>query len=91
MNGENMRTKPATGHHHGSLKGKFMIVHDDDHEHFRTGEIIAEVGQGLYYLVLFDQEPPRAMKLCGLDEMTHECEDCGTRAWLFFDTRQRGG
>jgi hypothetical protein len=74
---------------HSNLVGMFLILNSTDHEHYRTGQITATVGD--CYLVQFDPleetHPPLPMELYTLDELSKTCENCGEKVANLFKTR----
>jgi hypothetical protein len=71
------------------LVGLFLVLDSVDHEHYRTGEIIAAVDSS--FLVEFDKieagQPPPPMELVTLEELTSACQDCGAKRGNLFRSR----
>ena len=76
-------------HQHSDLVGMFLVLDSTDHEHYRTGEITAAVGN--CFLIQFDKltadqvSPP--MELCTLEELSGSCQSCGQKRASLFKTR----
>jgi hypothetical protein len=73
------------------LVGMLLVVESTGHEHYRTGHIVAAVGD--CYLIQFDkmeesEAPPLPpMELYTLEELSRSCEDCGQKLVSLFKTR----
>jgi hypothetical protein len=76
--------------HHSNLVGLFLVL-SPDHEHYRTGQIVAVVGD--CFLVQFDSakntadDPPPPMELYTAEELSESCEDCGQKVANLFKSR----
>jgi hypothetical protein len=73
-----------------TIVGLFLTLDSADHEHYRTGEIIAAVGN--CYLIQFDKgeelvmpQPPA--ELYTLEELSGSCEKCGQKRANLFKSR----
>jgi hypothetical protein len=75
---------------HSDLVGMFLILDSTDHEHYRTGEIVAAVGS--CYLIQFDQleadHPLPPMELHTLDGLSGTCQNCGQKLANLFKGRE---
>jgi hypothetical protein len=71
------------------LVGLFLDLDSVDHEHYRTGEIVAAVGN--CFLVQFDQleaeHPLLPMELLTLEELSGACQNCGAKRANLFKSR----
>jgi hypothetical protein len=71
------------------LIGMFLVLDSVDHEHYRTGEIIAAVGN--CFLIQFDkieaEQPLPPTELVTLEELTSACADCGGKRGNLFRSR----
>jgi hypothetical protein len=71
------------------LIGLFLILDSTDHDHYRTGQITAAVGD--CYLIQFDQleanHPLPPMELYTPAELSGTCESCGEKRANLFKTR----
>ena len=72
-----------------NLVGMFLVLDTTDHEYYRTGEIVAAVGNS--YLIQFDQpevdQPLPPMELFTLEELSGRCQNCGQKLANLFKTR----
>ena len=74
---------------HSDLVGMFLVLDSVDHEHYRTGEIVAAVGN--CFLIQFDKLaadqalPP--MELHTVEELSGTCQNCGQKRANLFKTR----
>jgi hypothetical protein len=77
--------------HQSDLVGLFLILDSSDHEHYRTGAIVAAVGD--CFLVQFDNidetgnGPLPPMELYTPEELSDTCESCGQKRASLFKTR----
>jgi len=75
--------------HQSDLVGLFLILDSPDHEHYRTGAIVADVGD--CFLVQFDNietgTPLPPMELYTPEELSGTCERCGQKSASLFKTR----
>ena len=59
--------------------GMFLVLDNTDHQHYRTGQIVAVVGN--CYLIQFDKldekDPLPPMELYTLEELSRICQNCG--------------
>ena len=71
------------------LVGMFLVLDSIDHEHYRTGQIVAAVGN--CYLIQFDMleadQPLPPMELHTLEELSGRCENCGQKRANLFKSR----
>ena len=71
------------------LAGMFLVLENPDHEHYRTGQIVAVIGNCC--LIQFDKtdakEPLLPMELHTLEELTKVCENCGQKLANLFAAR----
>ena len=71
------------------LAGMFLVLENPEHEHYRTGQIVAVIGNCC--LIQFDKtdadEPLLPMELHTLEELTKVCENCGQKLANLFATR----
>jgi hypothetical protein len=70
------------------IVGMFLVLDDPGHEYYRTGEIIAAVGNA--YLIQFDKMraallPP--LELHTLEQLSGTCPDCDQKLASLFRTR----
>ena len=75
------------------LIGKYLVHDDVGHEAFRTGKVIAQLSPS-EYLVSYDLPlsaeptlPIPGMEVIGIAEMLVRCDDCGSKYWKFFATK----
>ena len=73
-----------------NLVGLFLVLDSIDHEYYRTGQIVAAVGN--CFLIQFDklkadhpQQPP--MELVTLEELSSACQSCGQKRANLFNSR----
>jgi hypothetical protein len=75
---------------HSNLVGLFLVL-SPDHEHYRTGQIVAVVGN--CFLIQFDQakntpdDPPPPLELYTAEELSESCENCGQKLANLFKSR----
>ena len=76
--------------HLSNLVGLFLVL-SPDHEHYRTGQIVALVGD--CFLIQFDpakdttDDPPPPMELYTAEELSESCENCGQKLANLFKSR----
>jgi hypothetical protein len=75
---------------HSNLVGLFLVLESPDHEHFRTGQIVAAAGD--CYLIQFDKvektdDHPLPMELYTPEELSETCENCGQKLANLFKSR----
>lgn len=74
------------------LVGKFFLVNDDANEHYRTGEVAAQVTSD-HYLMQYDNmgggDIQFGSEVVDVDEMTTVCKHCDAKRWSFFDSREK--
>ena len=67
----------------------FLVLDNADHEHYRTGEIVAALGN--CYLIQFDRleldQPQPPAELYTLEELSGSCENCGQKRANLFKSR----
>jgi hypothetical protein len=69
--------------HQSNLVGMFLLLEATDHEHYRTGHLVAAVAN--CYLIQFDnmedpeEHPLPPMELYTLEELSRTCENCGQK------------
>jgi hypothetical protein len=72
-----------------TIVGMFLVLDTTDHEHYRTGHIVAAVGN--CYLIQFDKleedHPLPPMELHTLEELSGTCQNCGQKLANLFKTR----
>jgi hypothetical protein len=76
--------------HHSDLVGLFLVLDSPDHEHFRTGQIVAAAGD--CYLIQFDKvtnadDYPVPMELYTPAELSESCNHCGQKRANLFKSR----
>ena len=76
-----------------NLVGMFLVLDTADHEYYRTGQIVAAVGN--CYLIQFDKldadQPSPSMELVTLEELSGRCQNCEPEArQLVQDPRRHG-
>jgi hypothetical protein len=75
----------------GTLVGMFLLLDSVDHEHYRTGKIVAASGD--CFLIQFDwlkeraDRPPPPMELITIEELNAVCEHCGQKVANLFESR----
>ncbi len=76
-------------HPGADFAGMFLVLDNTDHQHYRTGQIVAVVGN--CYLIQFDKldekDPLPPMELYTLEELSRVCENCGQKLANLFATR----
>jgi hypothetical protein len=77
---------------HPTIVGMFLVLDSPDHEHYRTGQIIAAAGS--CYLVKFDRvevtadgPPSLPLELYTAEELSESCKDCGQKRANLFQSR----
>ena len=72
-----------------TIVGMFLVLDTTDHEQYRTGHIVAAVGN--CYLIQFDKleedHPLPPMELHTLGELGGTCQNCGQKLANLFKTR----
>jgi len=72
-----------------NLVGMFLVLDTTDHEYYRTGQIVAAVGN--CYLIQFDKldadQPSPPMELVTLEELSGRCQNCEQNLANLFKTR----
>jgi hypothetical protein len=71
-----------------NLVGMFLVLDDPGHEYYRTGEIVAAVGD--CYLIQFDRMRaalPPPLELHTLEQLSGTCPDCDQKLASLFRTR----
>jgi hypothetical protein len=72
-----------------NLVGMFLVLDTTEHEYYRTGEIVAAVGN--CYLIQFDKldadQPSPPMELITLEELSGKCQNCEQKLANLFNTR----
>jgi len=77
-----------------TLVGMYFISNDRDHESYRIGQVISQIGD--HYLVRFSPHsegplPPSPLELVSTEVLTETCRKCGSAHWEFFtDVESRG-
>jgi hypothetical protein len=71
------------------LVGMFLVLDSVDHEHYRTGEIVAAAAN--CFLIQFDKveadQPSPPMELVTVEELSATCQSCGQKRANLFRTR----
>jgi hypothetical protein len=71
------------------LVGLFLVLDSTDHEHYRTGQVVAAIGN--CFLIQFDKlkadHPTPPMELFTLEGLSGTCEDCGQKRASLFNSR----
>jgi hypothetical protein len=73
-----------------TLVGLFLVLDSPDHETYKTGEIVAAVGD--CYLIQFDKvtkadDYPVPMELYTPAELSESCKNCGQKRASLFKSR----
>ena len=72
-----------------TIVGMFLVLDTTDHEHYRTGHIVAAVGN--CYLIQFDKleedHPLPPLELHTPEELSGTCQNCGQKLANLFKTR----
>ena len=72
-----------------TIVGMFLVLDATDHEHYRTGHIVAAVGN--CYLIQFDKleedRPLPPMELHTPEELSRPCQNCGQKLANLFKDR----
>jgi hypothetical protein len=67
----------------------FLVLDSADHEHYRTGEIVAALGN--FFLIQFDRveldQPQPPAELYTFEELSGTCKDCGQKRANLFKSR----
>jgi|KBSMisStaDraftv2_1062788.scaffolds.fasta_scaffold1385976_1 hypothetical protein len=75
-----------------TLVGKFFLANDDEHEAYRTGEVIAQITPS-HYLMQFDNMAGGDIlfgsEVVGATELAASCKHCGGKNWTFYDNREK--
>jgi len=72
-----------------AIVGMFLVMDSADHEHYRTGQMVAAVGN--CYLIQFDRleldQPQPPAELYTLEELSGSCENCEQKRANLFKSR----
>ena len=72
-----------------NLVGMFLVLDTTDHEYYRTGQIVAAVGN--CYLIQFDKldadQPSPPLEFVTLEELSGRCQNCEQKLANLFKTR----